>query len=128
MTRDEILALSDIKTEPVHIPEWQTTLTVRSLTGTERDLWEASNLRRKGDKYEGHFANLRARLVVLCVVNADGSRMFKDEDVNQIGQKNAAALDRIFEVARRLSGLKPEDVESLAKNSEPGQNGTSTSS
>lgn len=135
MNRDEILALSDVTTEDVHVPEWKTpafptgiTLKVRGLSGTERDAFEESNYKKRGDKYDINIANIRGRLVALSVVNDDGSRMFRDEDATALGKKNAAALDHIFEVARRLSGLTKADVDTLAKNSEAGPNGTSTSS
>jgi hypothetical protein len=60
--------------------------------------------------------NIRAKLVALTVVDEDGNRIFSDEDAEALGKKSAAALDRIFAVAQRLSGLRPEDVEELAGN------------
>ncbi len=71
--------------------------------------------------------NIRAKLVALTVVDEQGNRIFKDEDVKWLGNKSAAALDRIFEVAQRLSGLRDEDVEELAKNSESDLSDDSTS-
>jgi hypothetical protein len=37
--------------------------------------------------------------------------------VEALGKKSAAALNRVFEVAQRLSGITDDDVEELAKNS-----------
>jgi hypothetical protein len=54
----------------------------------------------------------------LTIVDEEGNRLFSDADVKLLGQKSAAALDKLFEVAQKLSGLKDEDVEELAKNSE----------
>ncbi len=127
MNRDEILALSDIKTEDVPVPEWNTTLKVRSLTGAERDEFEQSRLKWKGNKVERNLANTRAKLVALSVVNEDGTRMFKDDDTSTLGRKNAAALDRLFDVAQRLSGFTKADIEELTKNSDADQKDTSTS-
>jgi hypothetical protein len=53
--------------------------------------------------------------------------LFTDEDVAALGQRSAAALERVFDAASRLSGLSAEDMEELAKNSESGQSGGSTS-
>ena len=66
--------------------------------------------------------NMRAKLVALTVVDDKGKRLFRgDADVNALGRKSAAALQRVFEVAQRLSGLSDEDMEELAKNSDAGQ-------
>ena len=117
LSRDDILGLNDLPTEDVLIPEWGNKyVRVRGLTAAERDAFEASIVRRRGQRTEVDTRNMRAKLVALCVVDEQGNRLFTDEDVEVLGRKSAAALDRIFEVAQRLSGLRPQDVEELAGN------------
>jgi hypothetical protein len=53
------------------------------------------------------------------VVDDQGKRIFTDEDIEALGNKNAAPLDRICDVARRLSGMGRAEKEKLAKNSAP---------
>ncbi len=118
LTRDAILQAQDLPTEQVHIPEWGGDVLVRALTGAERDKFEQSIVEQRGKNTRMNLQNIRAKLVALTVVDEQGNRIFKDEDVKWLGNKSAAALDRIFEVAQRLSGLRDEDVEELAKNSE----------
>ena len=48
-------------------------------------------------------------------------------DISVLGQKSAAALQRVFNVAQRLSGFSDEDLEELAKNSSDAQSDGSTS-
>jgi len=118
LTREEILAADDIISETVTIPEWRKggTVIVRGLMGDERDDFEASCIRGKGRKTEVNYRNARAKLVARSCFNPDGSRMFSDDDVALLGKKSAAALNRVYEVAARLSGLTEEDLEELAKN------------
>ena len=102
------------------VPEWGGTVRVRGLSGKERDQFEASMLdtskkRKKGQPQAMNFANLRAKLCAWCVVDVDGARMFSDSDIAALGEKSAAALDRIFEVAQTLSGISDDDVEELAE-------------
>jgi hypothetical protein len=52
----------------------------------------------------------------MVVCDADGARMFSDEDVEELQAKNASALDRLFSAAQRISGLTDEDVEELEGN------------
>jgi len=129
LSRDTILAVEDLEVEDLEVPEWKGTVRVRALTGAERDDYEASMHQQRGkNNYVRNLANVRAKLVVRCVVDEDGKRIFTDQDANALGKKSAAALDRIFEVAARLSRLSEEDVEELAGKSESDQSESSPSS
>jgi len=116
LSRDDILNAQDLPTERVYVDPWGGEVLVRGLTAAERDEYEASIVRRKGQKTEVDMRNIRAKLVVRCVVDENGQRVFRDEDAELLGQKSAAAVDRIFEVAQRLSGLSNRDIEELAGN------------
>jgi hypothetical protein len=61
----------------------------------------------------------------MCLVDENGEQLFQHEDTFPLGAKSAAALDRIFQVAQRLNGLREEDVNELAANFPAGQNGNS---
>jgi hypothetical protein len=126
--RDDILAVSDLETEVVDVPEWGGKVTVRGLTGDERDSYEQSIVVMKGNQVFPKSQGARARLVALSVVDAEGKRMFSDSDVHALGRKSAGALQRIYDVARRLSGLTEGEVEELVGNSNGGQSDAFTSS
>jgi hypothetical protein len=121
LTHDQILQANDIVTETVSVPEWGGEVLVRGLSGSERDAFEDATLEQVGKSRKVNLANVRARLCALSIVDENGKRMFSDGEVRALGRKSAAALDRVFSVAQRLSGLTDEDVEELAKNSNGGQ-------
>lgn len=128
LTRDEILAISDITTEEVVVPQWGgKTVRVKGLTAAERDQFEADIIQGKGKNADVVKRYLRAKLVVRAVVDENGNRMFGDTDVKAIGEKSAAAIDLIYSVASRLCGLSADDEEELAKNSVSDQNADSLS-
>ena len=115
LTRDEILARSDMPTEEVEVPEWGGTVMVYSLTGAERDAFEqACSDQRSGRKVR--IQGLKALLVILCARDEAGNRLFTDEDRDTLNSKSGAALDRIYQVAARLNHLLAEDVEELVGN------------
>lgn len=116
LSKEAILAAQDVTTEVVEVPEWGGSVRVRGLTGSERDAFEGEVIQRNGKDVKTNTRNIRARLVVLSVVNGDGSRMFSFHDIEALGEKSARALDRIFAVASKLSGLRDEDVAELAEN------------
>jgi len=127
LTKDQIVATLDIKTEVVHVPQWGGTVAVRELTGLERDAFEASLLKIGADgKREPDLTNMRAKLCAACMVDGTtGDRIFSDADLGELANKSAAALNLVFEVAQRLNGMgSPEDAE---KNSAAAPSGSSTS-
>jgi len=116
LSRDDILKAEDRATEEVEVPEWGGTVLVRGMSGRDRDEFEASILERRGSRMVPNTANVRAKTVARCVVDEDGNRVFTDTDIAALGEKSGAAIDRVFDVASRLSGLRDEDVEELAGN------------
>lgn len=116
LTRDAILEANDLKTEIVSVPEWGGDVSVRSMTGQERDAFEQALVSERGPDASQNLSNIRARLVTLSAVDDNGNRLFTDADIVPLGRKSAAALDRVFTVAQRLNGIGAKDVEDLAKN------------
>lgn len=129
--RDAILSASDLQTEEVQVSEWGGAVLVRGLTGSERDAFEEASLHRYGKNGKNKEINLkdfRARLVSWSIIDGDGKRVFTDTDVPALGRKSASALQRVFDVCSRLSGLSESDVEELVKNSPSDQSDDSGSS
>lgn len=114
--REAILAANDLPTEDVNVPEWGGVVRVRTLTGAQRDAFEAEIVTTNGRKVERNTYNIRAKLVAASVVGEDGKLLFSRADVEALGAKSAAALDRVFDAASRLSGISDEDVQELAEN------------
>ena len=116
LNKKSILQCDDLPKELVSVPEWGGDVFVRTLSGTERDMFEQSMMEGKGKNREMNLKNIRARLAVLTICTEDGTRLFEAKDVDALGKKSAAALDRIFSVSQKLNGLSGEDVEELAGN------------
>ncbi len=127
LTAQQILAADDLEIEQVAVPEWGGEVLVKALTGTERDRFEQDSVKGKGSDARINLVNIRARLVALSVVGEDGRRIFTSGDVEALGRKSASALQRVFDVAQRLSGFTKDDIEELTENFDEGQNGSSTS-
>jgi hypothetical protein len=134
ITRQGIATAVDTVYADVEVPEWRDdegnqTVRVKSLTATERDLFEASLVAGEGKRRHANLMNIRAKLVAACLVDATGARLYTDlsAGAEELGRKNGAAMDRVFTVCQRLAGLSQEDVDNLEKNSVPGLNGSSPS-
>lgn len=121
LNRDAVLKHVALPKELVEIPEWGGSVWVRGLTAGERDEFENTVLRQRPTK-KGRVVqtvslqDARARLAVMSVVDNEGQRLFTYDDVARLSQLSASAVDRIFDVASRLSGMTDEDVDELLGN------------
>ena len=114
LNKQAILDVQDIEVEKVDVPEWGGHVFVKGMTGMERDTFEASIVQQRGKDARVNMVNIRAKLAAQTVCDEDGIRLFTDKDVKALGKKSANALQRVFDVAQRLSGITEGDVEELS--------------
>ncbi len=113
-----LLAADDLPKVPVKIPEWGIEEAfIRTMTGTDRDAYEESNLEKNAEgKMKFTMANISARLVARCLVDAAGARIVPDDKIGALGQKSGKVISRLFRIAQQVNGLDHQSVESAAKN------------
>lgn len=122
LTKDEILGMDDIHMEEVVVPEWNgRTVLVCGLTAAAKNAYEASLVEIKGTSRKVRLENATAKLLVRTIVNRQRQPLFSETDIERLGTKSAAALERLAKVAQRLSAMNQEDVEALVKNSDAAQ-------
>jgi hypothetical protein len=120
--REDVLGFDDAKQSLEPIRAFGQDLFVRVMSGAEYDDYEASQVRVElGDDGKRtssvDIANLRARLAVKVLCDAEGQRIFQDSDAAALGKKSSLDLKRIFDAGRRLNGLDKDAVEQAKKNS-----------
>lgn len=117
LSKTTILASNDLKHEDVHVPDWGGAVRVRAMTGAERDEFRAS-IASEGPAPIGQFS---AALLVACIVDESGNRLFTADDMAALQAKSAKSIDAPAAVAMRLNGLGVTAVEDAVKNSGSGQ-------
>jgi hypothetical protein len=128
--KDRILAADDLPVEDVEVPEWGVTVQVRGMSGTDRDAYEAKAvaLKRGGTDIELRLADFRSKLLVKSLFDPEsGERIFADNEVHKLGAKSGQVIERLFEVAGRLSGMADKSTEVAKGNSVTARSGGSTS-
>jgi hypothetical protein len=113
LTKAQILAANDKKLIEVDLSgegEWGGSVMVRVMSGTERDRFEGEFV--NGNKTVD---NVRAKLVAKCVCDADGNRLFGEDEIPQLGEKSAAVLDKLFAACMKHNRFTKEDVDELGK-------------
>lgn len=111
-----IVAPETLRVETVPVPEWQAgaSVCVRALRGWERDKFDQFGSEAQEKKDMSHW---RAKLVSLSLCDEGGKSLdFTEADMLALSNRSAAALNRVFDVCRKLSGLTIEDVKEAEKN------------
>lgn len=101
--------------EDIEVPELGGTVRVLGLTVAERSRFEMDCAVGKGAKKE--MREVREKLLVLSLADGSNTRLLQDEDRGSLGNLPAAVLERLFDAARRLSGMTKADVEELGNDS-----------
>jgi hypothetical protein len=121
LTREIITRKTTFEMVEVDVSEWddsaeRTTVFVREMSARERDDYEASLVTGKGKKTEVNFKDMRAKLAAATCCDADGTLIFRPEDVEWLSAKPVKVLNRICDAARKLNGLNEDDEEDTVKN------------
>jgi hypothetical protein len=118
LTKDEILAVNDLKTQDVAVPQWgeDVGVHVRSLTALERDAWDKSTYKGKDVELIAY----KTRFCAMCIVDDTGNQIFdatNDADVKALGAKGASGIEVVFQAAAQLNGLLKSNVDAIEKES-----------
>lgn len=115
LNRDAILGADDSEFRDVEVPEWGGTVRIKSITGAQRDAFEASLREGKGKNADVNLRNMRAKLIIMCAVDEHGSKLFTQEDLRKLGSKNAKPLDRLFDACTQMIGMTEDDVKTYTE-------------
>ena len=116
LSRDDFLAIRP-PVEAVEL-EGHGKVWIRGLQADERDEYEQSLIERGPDgrsRVKRVQRNVRASLVVRCLVDEAGERMFQDNEVEALGHVDASVIDTLWDKARKLSGMDTEEIKVLAE-------------
>lgn len=118
LSAEQILDADDLEYEDVPVPEWNGTVRVREMPGTERDKFESQFVGKDGASIRAEgLDGFRARLAAATIVDADGKVLFRSAaETKRLGEKSAKALQRVCDVATRLSAMSEDDVKELTGN------------
>ena len=123
--RERILSVKDIKTELIGVPDWDVEFNIRGLTGAERAKVKQASvvIERDADDQVTHRTDeptMYALLMIAAVTDpATGDRVFGDAGIGDaLKEKSAGVLEDVAMAICRLSGITPDAVKAIRKNSE----------
>jgi hypothetical protein len=123
LNADAIRSADDLVYETVTVPEWGGDVIIRGLTAKERDAYdrEIVSVDERGRTKLGRLENLRALLLVRCMVDEKHERLYRDADARMLGDKSSKVIGELYSIAARLSGMRDDVVEEEAEDFAEGQ-------
>lgn len=125
-TRDALLKRHVRRYRDCQLPDGAI-VRLQSITERERSEWESHIKIRRGQVTRESMQMMRARLIVLCLVDDAGQQILQPGDAAQILDWDSALSNALFEQCQEHCGISEADVEGLAKNCETTPTGGSPS-
>ena len=120
LSRALILEAVDLRTVTVDVPEWGGDVVLRELSAAQMAIFKAQSVaavdpQTRAVKDGATLFRLSAWVVAQGVIDGEGKRLFTDADVDRLGEKSDAVIDRLAARVLQLSGAETT-VEEAAKN------------
>lgn len=112
LNKNTILSAVDLARETVNVPEWGGDIVLQEMTALDREKLRGE-LDIDGDKVSTD--NLAGRVLVRCIVDDAGVRIFNDDDAEILGNKGQKPLRRLFEKAMAMNAMFTDDEEEVKK-------------
>lgn len=113
--KDQILQADDTTTEVVEVSEWGVSVEVRTMSGAARALILQSAVDDGGNI---DLSKVYPDIIIGCTYDPESKALvFDPSDREMLMTKSGAALDKIANVAMRLSGFTADAVDKAGKDS-----------
>ena len=99
LTKDQILAACDLKTQSVSIPDAGGEILVRAMSGYDRDQY-LELVRDRSNEGTSYF---NAALIVTTAVDDQGNKLFTEGDIPALRQLSSTTLNAIANVAVEMN-------------------------
>ena len=107
LDRAALLKPIERKTEKVELPEFGkgAFVYVAGMNAREKNAHDSALMNRKFDGLDPvKVKTQKERMVICCVRDKAGKKVFQPQDVEALGNWPSDTLNRVFDVANRLSG------------------------
>lgn len=138
LSKEQIKKADKKRFVDVPVKEWGGEVRLQEMSASDRDDWENEALITEvgGPDEAGNTTvtnrynskHVRARLLVRCMVDGEGRRLYTSDEVASLGSLAASSVQKLFNAAQKLNGIGAKDIEELEKNSDAAPSGASTSS
>jgi len=116
---DTLFAPSCRRYKTLTLPVSGHVVRIQSLTEREVSAYQAASLSKDGTKIQkARIEDANRRFITLCLVDTAGNRILNEGHIARMADWDSADTQFLYQECASHAGLKTEDLDSLAKNSE----------
>jgi len=113
--KEKILKAKDIKSEKVKVDEWGVTIEIKGMSGSQRAKLIANAIDKNGNV---NLERIYPELLISALIDPEtGKQIFATNDQSVLLGKSGEVIERLAQLAIKLSGLGPEAEKEAEKNS-----------
>ena len=101
LSREEIFAVEDLKTQAFQVDAWGGEVLLRSLSALEIE---------GGRAFADDPVGMGIRAIIKSAVDGDGGQIFTDDDYDALGGKSAEAITQLFNAIAELNGFDVDEA------------------
>jgi len=90
---------------------------IRCISIRERDVWEQTVAHVRDRTVD----DMRSMYLAFVLCDADGNRLFDDNEIEAVGKLSSSVLGPLFDKALEYNRMSEADIRELAGESTPGQ-------
>lgn len=114
--KEQIANANDIKIQKVHVKAWDCDIYLKQWSPREQCEYHDWCDKEKETRKELASARVNCKLLITCVCDESGNKVFSDEDFDMLMSKNVSVVDYIAMKILKMHELKHDDFEERAKN------------
>ena len=111
LSKDNIFAADDLDVQEVEVSEWGGSVLIRPFTIADREKFEGWGDKSRGAKGKRTGNELLCFMITASVVDEQGNRVFTDNDVEQLKEKNSSVIDYLAKEIQKLNGISEDKEE-----------------
>ncbi|WP_025917672.1 hypothetical protein [Herminiimonas sp. CN] len=104
LTKAQIIAADDLKTQDIEVPEWGGTVRVKAATPAIIKAVRASAKNKKGEDDD----SFGYRLMAKSIVDENGNPVFALADIADLEAKSLAAVKRVMDAINELNAFSDQ--------------------
>jgi len=108
--------VNEFPTLEVAVPEWGNGAHVKMRAASAAEYSDIESRLRPARGKDGSLNDFKVRVIAMSAIKPDGSRLFQESDLKWLSSRSAAVVNRLFDAASQLNGMRKDDAEETEGN------------
>lgn len=113
LDKNSLMAAQKLRVEKVAVQELDGNICIRVMTGRELDKYYEETISLIDGQVVPVQENKMAKLLVKCICDENGNRLFSDDETDKLGSISSLVLVPLYDAAMRLNNMTGDASKNL---------------